>query len=373
MASLSSPQCLIIRVLREPSVVSSFQLQDWELLVRQARRSDLLASILELLRGKGLESHIPDYALRHFEAASNLVHANATAIRWETRQVYQALAGVVDEPVLLKGAAYLFSNGPAAPGRIFQDIDLLLPKDQLEKAERALFFGGWATTHLDAYDQKYYRQWMHEIPPLRHMRRGSVLDLHHTIMPETSYIKLDGQRLRANAVTVEAGDGFSVRVLTNTDMVLHSATHLFQEGEFDHGLRDLYDLDRMMRAFGQQTGFWEGLVERAKELGLMHPLFYATRYAQRILETPVPESVIQKLQASQKSMWRVGLMDALFLRVLTCDHQSCRRPMTGVAKWLLFVRSHYIKMPLWLLIPHLIRKAVRSEDSRQDEEEEKRN
>ena len=369
MVSQLSPPCLIVKVLREPAVVSSFQLPEWELLVRQARRSDLLASLLEWFRTAGLESHIPEPALRHFQAAWNFAYANAAAIKWEARQVYQTLAGVVNEPVLLKGAAYLFTNGPAAPGRIFQDIDILLPKAQLEKAERALFFGGWATTHLDAYDQKYYRKWMHELPPLMHMRRGSVLDIHHTIMPETSYIKLDGQKLLANAVTVDAGEGFSVRVLSNIDMVLHSATHLFQEGEFDHGLRDLFDLDRMMRAFSQQPGFWDALLDRAEQLELIRPLFYATRYAQRVLETPIPEHIKQTLTAGYTSKWRMRLMDFLFLRVLTCDHRSCRQPMTGTSKWLLFVRSHYIKMPLWLLIPHLIRKAVHTEDNQQEEEE----
>ena len=349
--------------------MSSFQMADWDLLVRQARRSEMLATLLALFTSRGLESHIPEPALRHFQAAWNLALANAAAIKWEVVQVYQALAGVVDEPVLLKGAAYLLAHGPAAPGRIFQDIDILLPKAQLQKAERALLFGGWATTHLDAYDQQYYRQWMHELPPLRHMRRGSVLDVHHTIMPETSYIKLDGRELIAKAVTVEAGEGFSVRVLSNIDMILHSATHLFQEGEFNHGLRDLFDLDRMMRAFSQQEGFWDELLARAKQLDLERPLFYATRYAKQILETPVPAGVEHALTAGSVVWWRIVVMDFLFLRVLACDHRSCRRLMTGTAKWLLFVRSHYIKMPLWLLIPHLIRKAVRSEDDKPDQEQ----
>jgi hypothetical protein len=34
--------------------------------------------------------------------------------------------------------------------------------------------------------------------------------------------------------------------------------------------------------------------------------------------------------------------------------------MTGFARWLLYVRGHYRRMPLRLLVPHLVRKAVRS-------------
>lgn len=360
--------CLILRVLRQPAVVEALDTSHWELLIRQARRSDLLATLYAVLKEANLEAAIPKAAQRHFLAASMMARANATAIRWEARQIYKALAGIVDPPVLLKGAAYLVAEGPAAPGRIFQDIDILLPKEQLEKAERALFYGGWTTTHLDAYDQQYYRRWMHELPPLRHMRRSSVVDVHHTIMPETSYIKLDGHKLIEKAETIDLEDGFEVRVLPARDMVLHSATHLFQESEFNHGLRDLFDLDRMLRAFSQDSGFWDQLAQRAKELGLQQPLFYATRYVSRILGTPVPGLFTIALSHGKFPRWYLPMMDFLFMRVLTCDHHSCRKSFAGVAKWLLFIRSHYIKMPLWLLIPHLIRKALRREDNKQEDD-----
>jgi len=41
------------------------------------------------------------------------------------------------------------------------------------------------------------------------------------------------------------------------------------------------------------------------------------------------------------------------------DHPSCADVFTPVARWLLFLRGHYLRMPLRLLIPHLTRKAWR--------------
>jgi hypothetical protein len=52
-------------------------------------------------------------------------------------------------------------------------------------------------------------------------------------------------------------------------------------------------------------------------------------------------------------------MDALFLRALMPDHESCNDRWTGLARWLLFVRSHWLKMPVYLMVPHLLRKAFR--------------
>ena len=93
------------------------------------------------------------------------------------------------------------------------------------------------TTHHDAYDQRYYRQWMHELPPLRHMTRQTVLDVHHTILPLTAHLKPDPAKLWEAAVGIEGQVNFCV--LAPVDMVLHSATHLFHDGELEHGLRDL--------------------------------------------------------------------------------------------------------------------------------------
>ena len=53
------------------------------------------------------------------------------------------------------------------------------------------------------------------------------------------------------------------------------------------------------------------------------------------------------------------LIDALFSRALMPDHASCDDKFTPLARWLLYIRSHYLRMPLHLLIPHLLRKAIK--------------
>jgi hypothetical protein len=50
-------------------------------------------------------------------------------------------------------------------------------------------------------------------------------------------------------------------------------------------------------------------------------------------------------------------MDFLFLRAFRPDHPQCKLPYTGLALNLLYLRSHLLRMPLYLLLPHLTRKA----------------
>ena len=238
----------------------------------------------------------------------------------------------------------------------------------IDKVEQALIESGWSSGHLDAYDQNYYRTWMHELPPLQHMRRGTALDVHHTILPETGQLKPDIQKLIDAAITLSVRDDFSVRVLAPVDMVLHSATHLFHEGEFDHGLRDLFDLHRLLVQFSNEPDFWQDLIIRAQEIDLVQPLYYATRYTHKILQTPVPTYVLRKLQDISSVGLTGWLVDFCYERALVSDHVTCRKPFTGLAEYLLFVRSHYLRMPLRLLIPHLIHKSLKREAENSNEE-----
>jgi hypothetical protein len=348
---------LLLTALRNPESTLSLPLAEWDVLVRQARRADLLARLCVLLGEQDLLDEVPSQARNHLESEIMLAEAHERSVRWEVFQIRRSLEDLDIPVILLKGAAYVLGKLPSGRGRLFYDVDILVPKSKLDAVELQLALHGWAQGHLDAYDKRYYRQWTHQLPPLQHVKRNTVLDVHHTILPLTARLSPDPQKLIAAAMPLN-GHG-CLKILAPTDIVLHSATHLFQEEEFGHGLRDLVDLDILFRHFGREEAFWSDLLERAKELDLARPLYYALRYTRAILETPIPEQV----EDNSGSVWPKGIaaafMDALFTRALAPDHPSCEMPLTGFARWLLYVRGHALRMPMHLLIPHLIRKAVK--------------
>jgi hypothetical protein len=222
--------------------------------------------------------------------------------------------------------------------------------------EAALMMAGWATTHHDAYDQRYYRQWMHELPPMRHLRRESMIDVHHAILPKTASARPDPALLRAAAVPVPGLPG--VLMLAPADMVLHSAVHLFSDGEFDHGLRDLLDIHRLLGHFGRDRRFWAELVPRARQLQLERSLFYALRYSRMLLGTAIPDTVLTDVAGPSPVLLRG--MDALFRRALLPRHASCGDRLSGPARFLLYLRGNWLRMPPLLLARHLFHKAFLS-------------
>lgn len=355
MNGLPAQLPLLVRVLRDPSAVQGLDGAGWDLLLRQADAANLDAYLLVQLEDAGLLDTVPAAPRAHLEWTRAGAAGHAQAARYEVRQIARALDGLGLPLILLKGAAYALAGLDAGRGRLFSDIDILVPKTRLHEVEGALMMHGWITTHHDEYDQRYYRQWMHELPPMQHARRGNSIDVHHAILPETAPVRPDPDKLRAAARPIAGEPGLAT--LAPADMVLHSAVHLFFDGEFDKGLRDLVDMHRLLTEFGAQPGFWEALPARARELELGRPLFYALRYCPRLLGTAIPPAVQAAMAWAAPNPAVLWLMDRLFGRALLPLHASCADAWTDVAHFVLYVRGNWLRMPPLLLARHLFHKA----------------
>jgi len=352
------PQPLLLQALRAPAAMARFGERDWDLLLRQALASNLAATLGLLAEEAGVLAAVPERARRRLGWARTVWERHLKAVDFELRQIGRALRETGLPVILLKGTAYAAAGLPAGAGRLFSDVDLLVPKERLADVESVLMLHGWAGTHLDDYDQRYYREWMHELPPMQHMRRASVVDVHHTILPETAAVRPDPARLLAAARAIPGREG--LYTLAPCDMVLHSAVHLFSEGEYHHGLRDLFDLHRLLCHFGAAPGFWAALPERARELELERPLCYALRYCTRLLGTPVPAAVLDAARGGAPNPALLALMDALFLRALQPPHPSCADAFDGAARAALYIRGNWLRMPPLMLSRHLFHKAFLS-------------
>jgi len=352
-----NPSCsAFLRALREPGVMAEFDMETWDRVVRQARAAGLLGRLGAL--ASSFSKHLPEAVWRHLEAALTLAEQQRRAVHWELRHLGRALERTEGPVVLLKGAAYAAADLAPAAGRIFTDIDLLVPRARLGATESALMLDGWITSPHDAYDLRYYREWMHELPPMRHLRRQTWLDLHHNILPETARRKTQPALFMAASIALADFPRFSIP--EPADQVLHSATHLFHEGEWQHGLRDLVDLDALLRAYGAAPAFWPHLLARAETLNLGRPLYYALRYARRLLHTPIPEAAMANCPERPGHL-ATALLDRLFLPAFASAHADCRTGLSGPAAFILFVRSHWLRMPIHLLLPHLLRKAFKAD------------
>lgn len=262
----------------------------------------------------------------------------------ELKHIEEALSSRIQSPVLLlKGAAYVLLGLPAADGRTFSDIDILVRTEHIAAAEAALMLGGWSAGKPSAYDQRYYREWSHEIPPMTHIHRGTTIDLHHSLVMPTCRLKVDSEKMIAEAIPASE-NGFWWR-LKDEDMLLHAISHLLLNSEFDRGLRDLWDIDLLYRHFAENaTNFPERLLIRSREVGLEKQLKHALALAKRMLNTPVPASL-----TPEKKQF---LMHLLAVSAST-RHPDTRPTGQTLSDLLLMLREMFIRLPGNLFAIHL--------------------
>ncbi len=347
---MSESQLPLLAALREPASVLALGASEWNELLTMARRRGVLARLGLLLQEQNLIDRVPGKARDRFLDARRLAEWNQTRLRFEVNRLLRALADLDVDLTLLKGAAYLLADLPAARGRMASDLDIMVPRERLEAVERAMTAAGWTHVKTDAYDQHYYRTWMHELPPLVHPARNMVTDVHHSIVPVTSRLKPDVAALLQAAQPLQNP---RLKVLEPADMVLHGATHLFYDSELVNGLRDLVDLDCLLRHFGQREHFWVQLSARTKLHKLGRPLYYLFRYSRRYLATPIPDSRWAAVQADAPTPAVRFIMDRL-VNATVGRSPDPGASDGGLARRLLSVHAHLIRMPPALLVRHLV-------------------
>jgi hypothetical protein len=103
--------------------------------------------------------------------------------------------------------------------------------------------------------------------------------------------------------------------------------------------------------------FWPQLLDRAQELQLQRPLHHALHALALLFGFQPPAAQAAAVRALQPALPQRWMMAWLLGRALKPPHPGCHQVGDGLALWLLYVRSHWLRMPVRLLVPHLVRKA----------------
>jgi hypothetical protein len=346
---------LLANAVAVPESVRDLTADDWDLLIRVAGRAELLGTLHSRLARAGMLGFVPDPPRRHLKGALVFYEHRAQMARYLMSGLEHALRDFEGAVVLLKGAAYVMQGLPFSVGRLFDDVDILVSRERLDDVERLLASHGWESEKPDAYDQHYYRAWAHELPPMRHARYVLQLDVHHTILPVTGRIRPVAPRLVTDAVALP---GTRWCVLSPEDQLLHACAHLFQDSDCVSRIRELVDIDGLVRQH-DGPGFGGRLLERARLHGLARPLWYAMRYAARWLDTPVPAGLQPGLDSVAPLAPVRRVMDAAVAAALFPPHPDARPPaIMPISHRALTIRSVWLRMPPWLLAYHATMKAL---------------
>ncbi|MBL0767402.1 nucleotidyltransferase family protein [Sphingopyxis sp. DHUNG17] len=307
---------------------------EWDGVISAARAEAMLATLAHRLADATVP---PAVAALFADQRAAAATAQQQAL-WEAEMARRALAPRGIEFVLLKGTAYAAAGLSCSEGRQIGDLDILVIAPDVRRAENALLNAGWEWVKSDPYDDHYYREYMHELPPLIHKTRDRMIDVHHTILPRTHRTTPDALAMVSDAV--RSHDGFAV--LSPADMACHCAAHLIADGDLQGGLRNLWDFHCLTRDFAAADAhFWGKLDGRAELHGLRATVDRAARLARDIYGAELPPGWDRHVTG-----------DGWFRRRLLA-RDDWGRSRNWLLQQAFYLRSHWLRMPPAMLARHL--------------------
>ena len=337
----SSP--FISKLLEDPRVGIELSPALWEDTVHCLREENLLGTLHHLAKKQGCLPSYNHYAQRHLVSMATYAQRQAQQVFFESRLIKDRLATKKVTPVFLKGAAYTLSKSSNAQGRIYSDIDVLVRKDEIPVATAGLQMLGYVTAKLSDYDDHYYREWAHEIPPLFNLARGTVIDLHHNLIPPVSGRAPAAEELFSQ-LRVHS-NGFTT--LKPSAMALHSIIHLLVNDDLENAYRDVVDL-WLLCSEHDTPSFWSELVGLATTTGFERELSYALQLVSFHFKNFEPRTeATSMVNRNNRFLCRYVLSPAI-----SPSLDGSTGIWQRIAKFLAYARGHWLKMPLPILIKH---------------------
>lgn len=312
---------LLVRVLRDPAVAAGLDAAGWNGLLAAARAERLIGTLAYRL------DDAPAQVRLILDDARRDTAREAQQALWEADRAALALAPLGVPVVLLKGTAYVAAGLKAGQGRFIGDLDILVPREAMPAVEQALIAAGWEWVKEDAYDDAYYRDWMHELPPMIHVERDRLIDVHHTILPLTARQTPDATALIADAILIRDG----LYILSAEDRIVHAAAHMLADGDLQGGLRNLWDIYCLLPDADPVA-----LQARATHHGLSVHVAQARRLAVALYGG-----------GGRLTMWDRTVRARLLAR------DGWGRETRKLLVFAFYLRSHWLRMPPLMLARHL--------------------
>jgi len=271
-------------------LVSSLSPQDWVEIEAAARGQGL--TLLTYDRLSRVNSLVPTAVQGRLRDAYLKATARNMVMLHHGGAVLNALCDRGLEVIVLKGLYLAESVYSAIGARTFGDIDLLLRRAELPVALEVMRSIGYEISTW--YDPDDPNRDIKHLPPL--VKQGSpIIELHWTILEEEEPFSIDVEGMWARSVAAEIA-GVAVRGLSLEDFILHLSMHLTYQHRLAAGVRNLYDIDAVIRKGGVD---WTRLLTTAREWGAERVIWLTLRLLQEIAGTPLPSEVFGELLPQQ--------------------------------------------------------------------------
>jgi hypothetical protein len=282
-----------------PAEWSAFSAAEWDQLVLNAHAQGLAPLLYWILSKSGKFSSIPETARNTLRGMYSATWMNNQLILRELETFARAFKQVGIPLLALKGACYALTIYPDIGLRPMGDLDVLIPAAMRSEAVRIARSLGYGDTEPEATPGLDELLGHHD--GLQKAGSPSIsLEIHYSLVADKTFrfaVPVDWfweQTEPLITPLLKSGD-LDLLMLTPAPQLLYAGSHaMLQHGGVNAPLRWFYDMDRLIRFYGERLD-WNLLLRQAYQFEWGSALCAALAQTAAFFNTPIPEQVLISL------------------------------------------------------------------------------
>lgn len=304
--------CLILSGREDQVDWDAFSAADWASFADLAHKERVAPLVhWRLCQGRSWPCTMPAAVQAALTDAYFATAAHNTLLFRELDRILGVLGEIELPVVLLKGASLAASVYPHEALRPMGDLDLLVKRDRLDVAAQAVESLGYSAVELRP---GFARQFDFHLLLASTRYKHVAVELHWDLIAHRSDSRSPSigwfwNQVRAQDVSLVAGSGAGGRdalTLTPEAHLLYLAAHLLLQHSMTRAsLLWLYDIHLLLQRYGDSLDY-DLLLEQAKEFGWAAALRAAIYEARSRFDTPLPERLLEALEATAGGAERLG-------------------------------------------------------------------
>lgn len=364
---MAAPKTLLIDVLRLPVQLLALDDKNLNQIATEARHLSLLGQLKTLCEHHEIWDDLPLFFQQPLISGFHSYEKQRQALLIEHHELHAQLHTILPSWRYLRGSAQQLSGVSLLQGRIKHNIDILVAEHSVDAVVEQLLNNGWRYKYITDYEETFYCRWSNQTTPLIHKARRTELAIHFHLLPKTLQHKLNELPLLHHHVSPP--DIPFATLLAPEARVIHQAIMLCNQVHFKHGLRDLYDLYSQCRHFGQHPLFWHNLIQLHQLIGQDNSLHFSLRLCHDVFGLYIPDKVQTFLQQHPLHEFQYWLYKERFTEVISHAFPVHQTANYRFAIKSLRFRGRLKRMPLYAILPHIIKREVLNLMPQEEDEE----
>ena len=269
---------------------------DWNFILECSARQGISPLFYWNLKNINHSKDVPPEAMKNLEKRYYNNLARNMLLYDELGKVLKAFKRVGIETIVLKGAFLAEEIYKNIGLRTMSDIDLLIKKEDLQRAKRELEKLMYSATIIFPTQLHEQLGWNDELPFIQQNKK-IVIEIHRDIQPVHTPYEVDIDKFWNKAKSVKVA-GVEVLTFAPEDTLQHLCLHVDKHINYAppaKPLRDYCDIAEVTRHYKEIIN-WNYLVQSSKNFRAEKPIYQGLFIAKEYFDAFVPENILSELR-----------------------------------------------------------------------------